>query len=289
VNRTQVLLLGGTGFIGSALAMSLRQQRQTVHVVGRSDAHMLEHLLPNCSAVIHLASATTPGTSSTHPALEQANLDLTRLLVQCLQRQPDTNLIYFSSGGTVYGNPLQLPVREDSTIAPISPYGVAKVAQENICNELRAHGNAVTILRPSNAYGRGQTSKGGFGLVRTLLEHARLGTILEIWGDGENVRDYIYIDDIVEATLRLMRLPRDSGTYNLGNGLGHSVNHVKNLVEQVTGLPIKTIYRPARELDVRAVVLDSMRISAKLNWRPSTGLAQGLEWTWQNLLGCAKL
>jgi UDP-glucose 4-epimerase len=284
VSREHVLLLGGTGFIGSALAVRLRQERQTVHVVGRNDVQRLEHLLPNCSTVIHLASATTPGASSAQPELEQANLEMTHHLVQCLQKQADTNLIYFSSGGTVYGNPLQLPVHEDSAIAPISPYGAAKIAQENICKNLRTHGNAVTILRPSNAYGPSQTPKSGFGLVRTLLEHAQMGTTMEIWGDGENMRDYLYIDDIVEATLRLMRLPQHSGTYNLGSGLGHSVNQVKNLVEQVTGLPVKTIFRPVRGIDVRAVVLNTTRLCTQLDWQPRVGLAQGLASTWQKSL-----
>lgn len=280
MSREHVLLLGGTGFIGSALAVRLRQEGRAVHVVGRKDVHLLEHLLPTCSTVIHLASATTPGASSAQPALEQANLDLTRHLVQCLQEQPDTHLIYFSSGGTVYGNPLELPVCEDSAIAPISPYGVAKAAQEDICKGLLAHGNPVTILRPSNAYGPSQTPKSGFGLVRTLLEHARMGTTMEIWGDGENVRDYLYIDDVVEATLSLMRLLQHSGTYNLGSGQGHSVNQVKNLVEQVTGLPVKTIFRPARGIDVRAVVLDSTRLCERLGWWPSVELVQGVETTW---------
>ena len=144
-----------------------------------------------------------------------------------LQAQPETHLIFFSSGGTVYGNPQQLPVSEDSPIAPLSNHGAGKAAQESFCQALRAQGHAVTILRPSNAYGPGQTMKRGFGLVRTLLEHARLGTAMEIWGDGENVRDYIYIDDIVEATLRLIDQPQDCGTYNLGSGMGYSINQVK--------------------------------------------------------------
>jgi UDP-glucose 4-epimerase len=107
-----------------------------------------------------------------------------------------------------------------------------------------------------------------------------MGTTMEIWGDGENVRDYLYIDDIVEATLRLMRLPQHSGTYNLGSGLGHSVNEIKNLVEQVTGLPVKTIFRPARGIDVRAVVLDATRLCELLGWRPNVELVRGVERTW---------
>ena len=281
MRRDGVLLLGGTGFIGQALATRLRQRGTDVQVVGRKEVPRLDEFLPHCSTVIHLASATTPGTSSAQPALEQANLDLTRHLLQRLQGHPDIHLIYFSSGGTVYGDPAQLPVREDAPLAPLSPYGVAKVAQENSCRALRAHGHAVTIVRPSNAYGMGQTAKSGFGLVSTLLEHVRLGTAVEVWGDGENVRDFIYIDDLVDATLRLVDMPTECGTYNLGSGVGHSVNQVKRLVEQVTGLPIKTIDRPARATDVRAVVLDSTRLCERLGWQPGVELARGVERTWR--------
>jgi UDP-glucose 4-epimerase len=281
MSRDGVLLLGGTGFIGQALATRLRQRGTEVQVVSRKEVPRLHELLPLCSTVIHLASATTPGTSSAQPALEQVNLNLTRHLLQCLQGRPDIHLIYFSSGGTVYGDPAQLPVGEDAPLAPLSPYGMAKVAQEDICRGLRAHGHAVTILRPSNAYGPGQTIKSGFGLVSTLLENVRLGTAVEVWGDGENVRDFIYIDDLVDATLRLVDMPTDCGTYNLGSGVGHSVNQVKRLVEQVTGLPIKTVHRQARTTDVRAVVLDSARLNRQLGWRPDVELVRGVERTWR--------
>lgn len=280
MNRDGVLLLGGGGFIGSALARRLLQEKINVHSVGRHDVDQLEQVLPQCSTVIHLASSTTPGSSARQPSLELENLALTLRLLDLLRAQPQTHLIFFSSGGTVYGNPQQLPVSEDSPIAPLSNYGAGKAAQESFCQALRAQGHAVTILRPSNAYGPGQTMKSGFGLVRTLLEHTRLGTAMEIWGDGENVRDYIYIDDIVEATLRLIRLPQDCGTYNLGSGVGHSINQVRAVVEGVCGMTLNTTYHPARGMDVRSVVLDCARLSARLEWQPGVGLAEGVARTW---------
>ena len=279
MRNDQVLLLGGFGFIGSALANRLRKDEVPVQVIGRADAHRLEQVLPNCSTVVHLASATTPGSSSGQPALEQFNVDLTRRLVDCLKTQPSTHLIYFSSGGTVYGNPAQLPVTEEDPIAPLSPYGVAKASQESICRELQAICHAVTILRPSNAYGPGQSLRDGFGLIRTMLEHAHKGTPLEIWGDGENVRDFVYIDDIVEATLRLIQLPQDSGTYNLGCGIGHSINEVKNLIEVACNAPLKAIHRPTRGTDVRSVVLDISRLNRRIEWTPDVGLMQGIVFT----------
>jgi UDP-glucose 4-epimerase len=281
MRRNGVLLLGGTGFIGSALAVRLQREGIPVRVVGRDNLQQLTPWLTDCSTVIHLASTTTPGSSAAQPALERANLDLTRHLVQCLRGFPGTHLIYFSSGGAVYGNPAQLPVEEDAPRVPLSPYGVAKVAQEEMCQQLLAHGHsAVTILRPSNAYGPGQTAKSGFGLVRTLMDHARLGTTMEVWGDGNNVRDFIYIDDLVDATMRLVHRPQDAGIYNLGSGVGHSVNQVRLLVEQITGLQIHVDHHPVRATDVRVVVLNSRRLFDQLAWRPAIELTQGLELNW---------
>lgn len=280
MSREDVLLLGGTGFIGGALAARLAREGIAVHILGRHNVAKLENVLPQCGTVIHLASATTPGSSARHPNLELDNLALTLRLLEAMQGQPETHLIFFSSGGTVYGNPDRLPVAENAPIAPLSNHGAGKAAQEVFCQALRAHGHAVTILRPSNAYGPGQTLRGGFGLIRTLLEHARAGTAMEIWGDGENVRDFIYIDDVVEACMRFIALPQDSDTYNLGSGRGYSVTQARHMVEKVTGIELKVFQHPAREIDVRAVVLDISRIEARLSWKPQIGLEQGVGRTW---------
>jgi len=285
MSRDGVLLLGGTGFIGSALARRLQQEKLPAHLVGRHNVEQLEQLVPQCSTVIHLASATTPGSSARQASLELGNLALTLRLLDSLRTQPQIHLIFFSSGGTIYGNPQRLPVSEDSPMAPRSNYGAGKAAQETFCKALRAQGHAVTIARPSNAYGPGQSMKNGFGLVRTLLEHARLGTAMEIWGDGENVRDYIYIDDVVEATVRLIALPEDCGTYNLGSGMGYSVNQVKDLVEQVCGRTLHATCRPARGTDVRSVVLDTGCVKTRLGWTPKIDLERGVAETWLWLIG----
>lgn len=281
MSQDSVLLIGGTGFIGSALTQRLKQKKITAHILGRHDVERLEHVLPQCSTVIHLASATTPGSSAEQPDLELGNLALTLRLLGLLKQQPQTHLIFFSSGGTIYGNPARLPVPEDSAIAPLSNHGAGKASQEVFCQAARAQGHAVTILRPSNAYGPGQGLRSGFGLVRTMLEHARAGTPLEIWGDGENVRDFIYIDDIVEACMRFIKLPQDSGTYNLGNGVGVSINQLRRMVESASGKPVHTDYQTARKIDVRSVVLDISRIRARLDWQPAVGLTDGLERTWK--------
>lgn len=281
MSRKDILLLGGTGFIGSALADRLEQEKITVHIMGSHEAGKLENVLPRCDTVIHLASATTPGSSATRPSRELGNLTLTFHLLELLQSQPETHLIFFSSGGTLYGNPARLPVTEDAPSAPLSYYGAGKTALEAFLLTFRTHGHTVTILRPSNVYGPGQALKSGFGLIRTMLEHAHCGTTLEIWGDGENIRDFIYIDDIVDACMRLINLPQDSGTYNLGSGIGYSINQVRGIVEAKCGRELRTIYRPGRGIDVRSVVLDNSRLNARLGWQPVIELADGIARTWE--------
>jgi UDP-glucose 4-epimerase len=281
VSRDGVLLLGGGGFIGNALATRLRLDGKPVYVVGRADGGQLAKLLPQCGTVVHLASSTTPGSSAANPSLEQINLELTLHLLSLLQAQPQIHLIYFSSGGSIYGNPQSLPVTEDSPVAPLSHHGAGKAAQEVFLQVFRTQGRAISILRPSNAYGPGQAMRQGFGLIRTALEHASAGTALKIWGDGENVRDFIYIDDLVEATIRLIKLPEDSGTYNVGSGVGHSVNQVMKLVNDVCEMPVDVIYLPVREADVMRVVLDFSKIYERHDWAPAVALTEGVRLTWQ--------
>ena len=281
MTRDGVLLLGGNGFIGSALARRLQQEHAPLFVVGRQDEEMLTRALLQCSTVVHLASATTPGSSSSQPILERANIDITLRLLELMQGYPETHLIFFSSGGTVYGDPDRLPAPEDAPLAPLSNHGAGKAAQEAFCEAFRAMGHPVTIIRPSNAYGPRQNLRNGFGLVRTLLEHAMRGTPIEIWGDGESVRDFIYIDDIVDACNKLINLHMDSATYNLGSGVGYSINQVIGLVESTCHHGLEVTYRPARRVDVRSIVLDNSRMRTRLDWQPRIELAEGILRTWE--------
>lgn len=292
--RDSILLLGG-GFIGTALAQRLVRDGRSVEMISRSpvqltnvgghigdlgDPTLIAKMAAHCGTVIHLASATTPGTSSRQPSKELENLAPTLHLLEAMQQWPSTHLIFLSSGGTIYGNPEANPVSESTRSAPLSYYGAGKVALESFIHAFSVAGHTATILRPSNIYGPGQPLRAGFGLIRNLLEHARNGTTAEIWGDGESVRDYLYIDDAVEACSRFIDLPLDSGTYNLGNGIGYTVNQVLTHIETVCGSRIQTLYRPTRQADVRAVVLDTSHLENKLGWRPQTNLAEGLRRTW---------
>jgi UDP-glucose 4-epimerase len=301
MSRDSILLLGGAGFIGTALARRLAVRGQRVHVISRKppahsepgivvhagnlgDAVLLEKLLPECGTVVHLASTTTPGTSAAHPARESGNLASTLHLLEILQRRQDTHLIFLSSGGTVYGNPMRNPVSEHAPLAPRSYHGAAKVALEGFLQAFRASGHAVTVLRPSNAYGPGQSLHQGFGLVRTVLQNILRGSALEIWGDGKNVRDFVYVEDVVEAIVRVAAISNDSGTYNVGSGKGYTINQVLAIAQQVSGMQAHVEYRPARSVDVREVVLDIAHIQSAIGWQASVDLEQGMRHTWAWLL-----
>lgn len=290
-----ILLLGG-GFIGAAVARHLVAAGREVHVLSRrpasadfphahwhcgelQDRELLKQLLPACGTVVHLASETTPGVSARRPTLEAGNLLPTLMLLETLQECPDTHLIYFSSGGTLYGNPASLPVAEDAPLAPVSHHGAGKVAQEMFLLAFRAQGRAVTILRPANAYGPGQPLKSGFGLVRTVLEHLRRDTPLEIWGDGEAVRDYVHIDDVATACALFVDRPNDSATYNVGSGIGYTIDHLIRLASEISGRTPQVIHHPARVGDVARVVLDIARLRA-VGWVPQVELESGLQQTW---------
>lgn len=295
-----ILLIGGTGFIGTALARRLAAERRPVHILARhdvtpgipntfmhcgsmADAAVLEKLLRECGTVVHLASTTTPGASISQPALEATeNLLPTLRLLEVLQRYPEVQLMFFSSGGTLYGNPVSVPVGEDRPLAPRSYFAAGKMAIEGFLQAFGEQGaGSVTILRPSNAYGPGQAYRPGFGIIRTMLEHLRLGTPMEIWGDGETVRDFIYIDDLVEACCLVIGSSGASGVFNLGSGTGFSLNQVRAIIERVCGEQLHITYRPHRSIDVQRIVLDSSRIGRKLGWEPRTGLHEGIRLTWE--------
>ena len=104
---------------------------------------------------------------------------------------------------------------------------------------------------------------------------------MEIWGDGTSVRDFLYIDDMLSALIRLIDFPHDNNTYNVGSGIGYSLNQLKEIIESVCGKKLSAVYRPSRKTDVKTIVLDSSRLIKKTKWHPTVSLEQGIELTWK--------
>jgi UDP-glucose 4-epimerase len=301
MNPDDILLIGGNGFIGSALAARLLAEGRRLHVVSpnlpppdaapgavyhqacMSDPSLLAEILPRCRTIVHAASATTPGSSARRPSLEGAlNIEPSLALIEALDALERFHFIFISSGGTVYGDPDTLPAAESHPLRPKSYYAAGKIALETFFRlASRPPGRTVSIVRPANVYGPGQAFRLGFGVIRTMLEHLANETSMEIWGSGEAVRDYLYIDDMVDALVRLIRLPEDDSTYNIGSGIGLSLNRLVRIVEDVCGRRLETRHRQRRCSDVSGIVLDSSLFCSRTQWQPKVSIEEGILATWQ--------
>ena len=277
----RVLLIGGDGFIGRHLSACLQGAGDIVFLVNRGDDFTAA--LDGVDAVVHLACETTPGVSARRPTLEIGNLSLGLKLAEALLDRPGVRLVFLSSGGTVYGDQASSPIAETAPLAPVSFHGAGKAALELFFDIFRREGRPVINVRPANAYGPQQPLRTGFGFIRSLLEHARTGEELVIWGDGESVRDFVYVDDVANAIFLLLQSGQ-SGNFNVGSGEGHSLNRVLHLARALTGRAIPVRYEPQRSGDVRRVVLDITALEGACEWKPKVDLEGGLSRTWESLV-----
>jgi UDP-glucose 4-epimerase len=297
-SREAILLVGGTGFIGRALAARLLAEGREVHVLGRrpatglpagvvvhcgdqGDADVVRPLLGRCSAVVHLAGATVPADTVWQPVAEaEASLLPALRFLECAQEFPERRYVLLSTGGALYGD-CGL-ANEASPLRPSSYHGAGKVALEAFFGVLgQRHAGCLSILRPANVYGPGQPLRAGFGIIRTLLERVRDGGRVKVYGDGSVVRDYLYIDDMVEACLAALAGP--AITCNIGSGQGVSLRELIAVVERVTEKRLPIDLQLARPSDVGRIVLDATKAREGLDWLAHVGLEEGVRRTWQSL------
>ncbi|KIE44171.1 NAD-dependent epimerase/dehydratase family protein [Geobacter anodireducens] len=296
-----VLLIGGNGFIGSHLVDKLLEAGHKVRVFDKyeesyrkplpevdyrfgdfSNRGLLADALAGIDNVVHLISTTLPKTSNDDPVFDvQSNVvESIFLLEQCVARKIK-RVIFISSGGTVYGKPETLPIGENSPTDPKCSYGITKLTIEKylaLFNLL--YGLDYVVLRPSNAYGERQNPNNIQGAVTVFLSKVARGEPIEIWGDGDVVRDYIYIDDLVEGIYRAVIVNSPSRIFNLGSGTGYSLNEIVAAISRLTGRDVKAEYKPKRSFDVSRIILDISRARQELRWKPSTSLDSGIMKTW---------
>ncbi|HZS65758.1 MAG TPA: NAD-dependent epimerase/dehydratase family protein [Burkholderiales bacterium] len=297
------LVLGGAGFIGSHLAQALAQQNHRVKVFDRPhvdrlplfapakgfevftgdflNPHALAPALQGTEVVFHLVSTTLPKNSNDNPVydVESNVLGSLRLLELCREHGV-RKLIFVSSGGTVYGVPRTTPVAEDHPTEPICSYGIHKLMVEKyMALAHRLHGLDYRILRPANLYGPRQRLDIAQGAVAVFLDRALRDQPIEIWGDGSAVRDYVYIDDAVDAMLKAASFEGAQRIFNIGSGKGASLNQLVAQIEKLLGRRVKVKHSAPRALDVPANVLDSSLAERLLGWRAGTALGVGLRRT----------
>lgn len=297
----KVLIIGGSGFIGSHLVDHLLAQGIVVRVYDRNperfrptpsgvdfrqgdfnDSASLAESLVGIDVVYHFLSTSVPATSNLDPVADiSGNLIGTVQLLELMRSARVRRLVYLSSGGTIYGLPQSDPVSEMHLERPISSYGIVKSAIEKyILMDQHLHGLSPVILRASNPYGSRQGHDGLQGVVGTFLWRVARGEPIEIWGDGSVVRDFIQVSDLAEVCA-LAGTGEITGIFNAGSGEGTSIRSILELVKTVTAKDVTVLYKDSRGFDVPRVVLDISAISKELGWRPKINLKSGIEKTWE--------
>ncbi len=275
-----ILFIGGAGFIGSNLVKGLDERIYNVHVVepkgayvqrlqglnvtihevSLEDADALDRIIidNNIEVVVHLVSTLIPGSSYEDYKNEYKHMIFPTIELMDFCAERGIKFVYFSSGGTVYGNRNDvLPFVETDAMAPISYYGWSKQMMENsILFMHRTKGLKYLILRPSNPYGHGQNLFGKQGLVAVAIGKILKDEPVEVWGDGSAVRDYIYIDDLSKIFAQLIDKDVHNVAVNVGSGRGYSVNDVLAFLKIVTQRDFKVKYVNPRPVDVSNMVLD---------------------------------
>jgi UDP-glucose 4-epimerase len=307
----RVLVLGGTGFMGSEIAKALVAAGSAVTAVARhsptpqrqaalqdvelvlgdvGDPAVLSPLVAKTDHVVHAVGAMLPQESNADPVLDATStLPGNLSLLEVLRHRPETGLTYLSSGGTVYGNPLQIPVPETAACDPITSYGIMKLAVEKYIGMYNVlYGMPARILRVSNAYGPLQPTGRSQGIIGTFLAAARDGRPVRVFGDGTMVRDYIHVSDVAHAVVELIRLKDGPRVVNVGSGLGRSILDVLDLVTVATGANLVIEHEPERGFDVQDIVLDVGVLSELIAWNPIQ-LGMGIKRTWHDLLSDIEL
>lgn len=297
----RILFIGGAGFLGSnIIKTTLQKGNVKVFVlepsfanVSRldgvdvliyrgelSDLDFVQSVIEanQIDTVVHLVATIIPGSAFEDYKQEYQHVifPTIELMQICAQRR--IRFVYFSSGGTVYGNRTDMtPFKETDAMAPISYYGWSKQMMENsILYVHRTAGLKYLILRPSNPYGHGQNIHARQGLIAVAMGKILAGEPIEVWGNGSNIRDYIYIDDLAEAVVQLLEKNVYNTTVNIGSGEGASINDIIHILRDVVDEEVKVDYKPARSVDVSHMILDTTRLKSYINME-FTPLKDGIE------------
>lgn len=284
--KHSILFLGGAGFIGSNLIRTLirRDTCKKVYVLEPSfanisrlygedvlvfrgtlqDIDFMQSIIEtnHIDTIVHLVATIIPGSTFEDYKREyqQVIFPTIELMQYCAQK--DIKFVYFSSGGTVYGNRSDMtPFKETDEMAPISYYGWSKQMMENSIHYVhRTAGLKYLILRPSNPYGHGQNIHAKQGLIAVALGKILAGEPITVWGDGSNVRDYIYINDLCEVVVQLLEKDVSNTTLNIGSGVGASINDIIASLKKVVSEEVKVDYLPARSVDVVHMILNTAEL-----------------------------
>jgi UDP-glucose 4-epimerase len=296
----RALVTGGAGFIGSHLVDALVERGDDVWVLdnlasGRREnvnegSRLVEADVRDAGAVagafaeakpetcFHLAAQADVRVSIAEPAFDaEVNVIGTANVLQAA-RANEAKVVFSSTGGAIYGE-CEGPADEDSPRLPLAPYGTSKLAgEEYLGTWSRLYDAAHVALRFGNVYGPRQDPHGEAGVVAIFFGRIANGQELHIFGDGRQTRDYVFVADVVAATLAAAS--GREGVYNVGTGTETSVLELAEGCKRASGVDAEIVFDPPRLGELSRSVLDPSRAEAALGWRPATSLDAGLEATW---------
>lgn len=294
------ILFGGGGFIGSAVTDRLLSDGHSLRIFERPGILPYRHFqssenvewvtgdfqnvndvsdaLDGSEIVIHLVSTTLPKNSNDDLIFDvQSNLVASLQMLNAMVTKKVHRIIFISSGGTVYGMPLKLPITELHPTNPTVSYGITKLGIEKYLLLYRQlHDIQPTILRVANPFGERQRIATDQGAASVFLQRALQREPIDIWGDGTVTRDYIYVHDVADAFAKAIQYKGNEYLFNISSGVGTSINELINNIEELMGYSIVRRYYPARAFDVKVNVLDNSLAKKELSWSPQVSLRDGL-------------
>lgn len=302
------IVYGGGGFIGSHLAEKLLNSNYEVTVFDKLNFSKknisafedkikilegdfnnivdIKNSLNNVDVVFHLVSSTLPASSNDNPVYDvETNLvSSLNLFKECVERKI-RKVIFLSSGGTVYGIPESIPVKETDNSNPICSYGIIKkTIEEYLFMFEKIYGLDYFVFRLSNPYGERQNPRAAQGAIAVFINKAINKELITIWGDGNIVRDYIYIKDAVNVLVDAVALTSKNKIYNLSSGAGYSLNELIDIIKKISGKEINVEYKDKRNIDVPVNILDNTSVKKTFNWRPETSIEKGMNLVYNHLL-----
>lgn len=272
----KVLVLGGNGFIGKRLCNQLVKEGYEVYSFDMTlpikeiegiqyiegdffDDYTLDLITRDMDVIYHAICTLNPGNSEQKYLLGYERDFIQTVKLCTIVKNNRSRLIFLSSGGTVYGKQNVQPIPETATTVPINHYGNLKLCIENLIRTFNTQlEKKMIIARISNPYGPGQDYKKGVGFIDAALKHALHDEILTIYGDGNTIRDYIYIDDVCKMLTTLIGYEGQEEIFNISSGRGTSQKEILEIVRSI--LPkLMVNYTEERSVDVKKIILDNSR------------------------------